>query len=95
MNLVEKLPDDAQIKLSVVASDIFGVSGREMMAALIAGDRNPQVLAEMARTAMRMKIPQLEEAFVGTSPNTTAFCWPRCSRASTPSTQTSPTSKPR
>ena len=42
-----------------------GVSGREMMAALIAGERNPQVLAQMARTAMRIKTPQLEEAFVG------------------------------
>jgi hypothetical protein len=36
-----------------------------MMAALIAGQRNPQVLAQMARTSMRTKIPQLEEAFVG------------------------------
>jgi len=51
--------------LSVVASDIFGVSGRDMMAALIAGERNPQVLAQMARSRMRTKIPQLEEAFVG------------------------------
>jgi len=39
---VEKLLEDAQIKLSVVASDIFGVSGREMMAALIAGQRDPK-----------------------------------------------------
>jgi transposase len=57
--------EDAQIKLSVVASDIFGVSGRDMMAALIAGERNPQVLAQLARSRMRTKIPQLEEAFVG------------------------------
>jgi transposase len=64
-NRVEKLLEDAQIKLSVVASDIFGVSGRDMMAALIAGERNPQVLAQMARSRMRTKIPQLEEAFVG------------------------------
>ena len=64
-NRVEKLLEDAQIKLSVVASDIFGVSGRDMMAALIAGERNPQVLAQMARTRMRTKIPQLQEAFVG------------------------------
>ena len=48
-----------------MASDIFGVSGREMMAALIGGERNPQVLAQMARSRMRTKIPQLEEAFVG------------------------------
>lgn len=64
-NRVEKLLEDACIKLSVVASDIFGVSGREMMAALIAGERNPGVLAQMARTRMRTKITELEEAFTG------------------------------
>ncbi len=62
---VEKLLEDAQIKLSVVASDIFGVSGREMMAALVAGERDPRVLAQMARTALRGKITQLVEAFTG------------------------------
>ncbi len=45
-NRVEKLLEDAQIKLSVVASDIFGVSGRDMMGALIAGERNPKSLLE-------------------------------------------------
>jgi transposase len=64
-NRVEKLLEDACIKLSVVASDIFGVSGRAMMAALIAGQRDPQVLAAMARARMRVKIPRLEEAFAG------------------------------
>ena len=64
-NRVEKLLEDAQIKLSVVASDIFGASGRAMMAALIAGERDPVALAQMARTTMRRKIPVLEEAFVG------------------------------
>jgi len=64
-NRVEKLLEDAQIKLSVVASDIFGVSGREMLAALIAGQRDPKALAQLARTRMRAKIPLLEEAFVG------------------------------
>ena len=62
---VEKLLEDACIKLSVVATDIFGVSGRDMMAALIAGQRDPVVLAGMARARMRAKIPALEEAFVG------------------------------
>jgi transposase len=62
---VEKLLEDAQIKLSVVASDIFGVSGREMMAALIAGQTNPKALAQMARGRMRAKITELEEAFTG------------------------------
>ncbi|MDI3196119.1 IS110 family transposase [Pseudarthrobacter sp. AL07] len=64
-NRVEKLLEDACIKLSVVASDIFGVSGREMMAALIAGEQNPKVLAQLARASMRTKITALEEAFTG------------------------------
>jgi transposase len=64
-NRVEKLLEDAQIKLSVVASDIFGVSGRDMMNALINGQRDPVVLAQMARARMRARIPQLEEAFHG------------------------------
>ena len=61
----EKLLEDAQIKLSVVATDIFGVSGRAMMAALIAGQRDPKVLAQLARARMRAKITALEEAFTG------------------------------
>jgi transposase len=64
-NRVEKLPGDAQIKLSVVASDIFGVSGRDMMAALIAGERDPKVLAQLARRRLRAKLGRLEEAFHG------------------------------
>lgn len=64
-NRVEKLLEDAGIKLSVVASDIFGVSGRAMMEALIAGQRDPRHLAQLARARMRVKIPQLQEAFVG------------------------------
>ncbi len=64
-NRVEKLLEDDQIKLSVVASDIFGVSGRDMMDQLIAGQRDPKVLAQLARARMRTKIPQLEEAFHG------------------------------
>jgi transposase len=64
-NRVDKLLEDACLKLSVVASDIFGVSGRAMLAALIAGERDPKVLANLARTRMRVKIPLLEEAFAG------------------------------
>jgi transposase len=62
---VEKLLEDAQIKLSVVASDIFGVSGRAMLEALVAGERDPKVLARMARTRLRAKTARLEEAFCG------------------------------
>jgi transposase len=64
-NRVEKLLEDAQLKLSVVASDIFGVSGRAMLAALIAGERNPQTLAALARARLRAKVGALEEAFTG------------------------------
>jgi transposase len=64
-NRVEKLLEDAQIKLSVVASDIFGVSGRDMMAALLAGERDPKVLAQLARRRLRAKLGLLEEAFHG------------------------------
>ncbi|MFL6226478.1 MAG: IS110 family transposase [Actinomycetes bacterium] len=62
---VEKLLEDAQIKLSVVASDIFGVSGRAMLAALVAGERDPKVLAQLARQRLRAKLGLLEEAFCG------------------------------
>jgi len=64
-NRAEKLLEDAQIKLSVVVSDIFGASGRDMLAALVAGERNPKVLAQLARHTMRKKITVLEEAFTG------------------------------
>src|SRR6478735_5315638 len=64
-NRVEKLLESACIKLSVVASDIFGVSGRAMMDALIAGERDPKVLAQLARTRMRVKIDRLQQAFDG------------------------------
>ena len=61
----EKLLEDACIKLSAVITDIFGVSGRDMLAALVAGERNPKVLAQLARRSMRAKITVLEEAFTG------------------------------
>jgi transposase len=64
-NRVEKLLEDACIKLSVVASDIFGVSGRDMMAALISGEHDPKTLAQLARSRMRTKLTQLQEAFTG------------------------------
>ncbi|MCA1694557.1 MAG: IS110 family transposase [Actinobacteria bacterium] len=64
-NRVEKLLEDAQIKLSVVASDIFGMSGRAMLDAMVSGERDPLVLAQLARSVMRRKIRDLEQAFVG------------------------------
>jgi transposase len=62
---LEKLLEDAGIKLSAVASDIVGVSGRAMLEALIAGQRDPVVLADLARRRMRSKIPALTEALTG------------------------------
>lgn len=70
---VEKLLEDAHIKLSVVVSDIFGVSGRTMLAALATGERDPKTLAQLARTSMRRKIGRLEEAFTGYFTNHHAF----------------------
>jgi transposase len=63
---LEKLLEDAGIKLSTVASDIImGVSGRAMLEALIAGDRDPAGLADLAKRRLRSKIPELTEAMVG------------------------------
>ncbi len=62
---LEKELEDAGIKLSSVATDILGVSGRAMLTALINGERAPAVLAEMAKARMRPKIPHLVEALTG------------------------------
>ncbi|MBC6463241.1 IS110 family transposase [Actinomadura sp. HBU206391] len=61
----EKLLEDTQIKLSAVISDLFGVSGRAMLDALVTGQRDPKVLAQMARGSMRAKISVLQEALTG------------------------------
>ena len=62
---LEKLLEDALIKLSTVATDIMGVSGRDMVEALIAGQRDPKVLAELARGRMRGKRAALVQALTG------------------------------
>ena len=64
-NRVEKLLEDAGIKLSVVATDIFGASGRAMMQALIGGQRDPQVLAGLAKASLKLKHDALVEALTG------------------------------
>jgi transposase len=58
----EKLLEDGHLKLSSVISDIHGVSGRDMLNALAAGQRDPRALAQLARGTMRGKIRRLEEA---------------------------------
>jgi transposase len=57
--------EDAGIKLDSVASDVLGVSGRAMLAALVAGERDPQVLAELAKGRLRRQLPQLRQALGG------------------------------
>ena len=59
---VEKLLEDGHLKLSSVISDIHGVSGRDMLNGLAAGQRDPRALAQLARGTMRGKIRRLEEA---------------------------------
>ena len=65
VNRIHKLLQDANIKLDAVASDILGVSGRDMLDALQRGEKNVQRMAEMARGRLRGKIPQLELALEG------------------------------
>jgi transposase len=64
-NRLHKLLEDAGIKLSCVATDVLGVSGREMLQALISGTRDPEVLAGLARGRLRAKLPALRQALVG------------------------------
>src|SRR5215216_1739372 len=61
-----RLLEDAQIKLSVVAGSLKGESGRAMLAALVAGERDPKVLAQLARTRLRAKLDaKLQELIAG------------------------------
>lgn len=65
VNWIQKVLEDANIKLACVATDITGVSGRAMLAGLIAGVEDPVALAEHARTQMRKKRPELAKALDG------------------------------
>ena len=65
VNRIHKTLEDANIKLGAVASDILGKSGRAMLQAMLAGERNTERLADMAEGRLRGKIPQLQEALVG------------------------------
>lgn len=62
---MEKLLEDAGVKLSAFIADIFGTSGRAMLDALIRGERDGAMLAELALGRMRSKIPALAEALAG------------------------------
>lgn len=64
-NRIQKVLEDANIKLGSVASDVLGASGRDMLRALIAGETDPVKLAELARRKLRAKIPALRLALQG------------------------------
>jgi transposase len=64
-NRIQKILEDANIKLGSVASDILGKSGRAMLTAMIEGNENPQRLADLSQGQLRLKIPQLVEALRG------------------------------
>jgi transposase len=64
-NRLHKIMQDTGIKLDSVASELLGVSGRAMLDALVAGTRDPEVLADLARGQLRRKLPALREALRG------------------------------
>jgi transposase len=65
VNRLQKVLEDAGVKLTSVLTDIMGVSGRAMVEALVAGTTDPQVLADLARGQLRKKLPALQRALVG------------------------------
>jgi transposase len=65
VNRLLRLLEDAGIKLASVATDVMGVSGRAMMAALLQGQSDPAALADLARGRLRQKLPALREALQG------------------------------
>ena len=64
-NRIQKLLEGANIKLASVATDVLGVSGRAMLAALAAGEEDPEVLAGLAKGRLREKTGELEQALRG------------------------------
>lgn len=65
VNRLQKVLEDANLKLAGVATDVMGVSGRAMLEALLAGQTDTGQLAELAKGRLRKKIPQLKEALTG------------------------------
>ena len=64
-NRLHKVLEGANIKLAAVATDILGRSGRDMLQALVSGEADPAVLADLARGRLRAKLPQLQRALAG------------------------------
>lgn len=65
VNRVQKLLEGANLKLSSVASDVMGVSARAMLAEIVTGQTDVELMADLARGRMRNKIPELEKALTG------------------------------
>jgi transposase len=65
VNRIQKVLEDANLKLASVATDVMGVSGRAMLQAIVAGQDDPTTLAELAKGRMRPKIAELEQALTG------------------------------
>lgn len=65
VNRLQKFLEAANIKLSSVATDVMGVSGRAMLEALLSGSTDPQVLSELAKGRLRKKLPELKKALEG------------------------------
>jgi transposase len=65
VNRLHKVLESANLKLAVVATDVMGTSGRDMLAAILAGEQDPAVLAELARGRLRAKLPLLRQALEG------------------------------
>jgi len=74
---IHKVLEDAGVKLDAVIADVLGVSGRQMLEALIAGERRPEVLAEMSKRRMRGRSPPSTWLWRAASASTTAS-WPSC-----------------
>ena len=79
-NRLQKVLEDAGIKLASVASNVLGVSGRAMLEALTQGTRDPDVLADLARGALRRKLRRCARPWPGAFGRITPFwsvkCWP-------------------
>ncbi len=65
VNRLQKVLEDAGVKVTSVLTNVMGVSGRAMVEALVAGTTDPQVLADLARGQLRKKLPALRRALVG------------------------------
>ncbi len=86
---MQKLLEGANVKLATVATDVLGVSGRQMLEALVAGTTDPQALAALAKGKLRRK-QALEQALAGLVGRTSASCCASSWATSTTWTPASP-----